>query len=189
MLLPENIRRLFLAVAAPSETLILLEDLKCRIPHHKAWKWMRPKNLHLTIFFVGNIEIHDYEPILKEFREIVSSFSPFSLKFDGIAIMPSKKPYMLWAKFKKHERYTEMYHSIHKVLSPYLKNNSEIYSEPVPHITLARFHGSGQNNFTDINSGVILPEVYVDKIFIWETENKTGQSDYIQDVNGLPMNI
>ena len=187
MLLPENIRRVFLAVAAPSETLDLLEDLKTRIPYHKALKWMRPQNLHLTIFFVGNIENRDYEHIIAGCREIVSSFSPFSLKFDGVAVMPSQKPYMLWAKYKTHEGYTEMYHCIRKRLESYVKNDSEVYSNPVPHITLARFHGLRQNNFQNMCSEVLLPELHIDKVFVWETENKQGQSDYMHGGNGLIM--
>lgn len=187
MLFPENIRRVFLAVPAPPETWVVMEELKERTSAHKALKWMRPQNLHLTVFFVGNIEYKLYAPVLKQCEEVVSSFPPFNLTFDGLAMMPSRKPHMLWAKYKTNGTYTQMYHSIHNKLKPFMKSISTVYEHPVPHITLARFHGLKDFSIPGTVSDIILPQVHVNKVCMWETENKSGQSDYFQDSNCLIM--
>lgn len=189
MILPENIRRIFLAVPAPSETEDLIEGLKRKFPAQKALKWMRPQNLHITIFFIGNIERQNYNLIRRKCEEVISDSPPFRLMFDGLTAMPSQKPHMLWAKYKTNVRYTEMYHSIHNSIAPYINGGSKVYENPVPHITLARFHGVKSIDLSDISSDIVLPEVHVNEFCMWETESRPGQSDYRQDNNCFKLRL
>ncbi len=185
MIIDKNFRRVFLAVAAPAEMVTLIDELKKACSTHRALKWMRVHNLHLTIFFIGNIAKKDYNSVVEGCRNTVAKFAPFELIFDSVSTAPSANPRMLWARYKPHDQFTDLYHALNTCLKPHFQNSFEVYEQPVPHITLARFHGLKQPEILSVPLGCILPNIYIDKIFIWETESNNGQSDYIQNPEAL----
>ena len=93
--------RIFLASAVPSETYNLLHELQSTL-HYEGWKWMRTHNLHLTLFFIGEIFKNDLSQLDKVIRLILPSFFPIELITQGLAWMPEKNPRMLWIKFFKN---------------------------------------------------------------------------------------
>lgn len=187
MLIPKNERRIFLAVNVPPETVLLLEGLKKANLYCPDIKWMRDHNLHLTIFFIGNIECSDYSNIVNICRTCVAKFAPFRLEFDGLKFMPSLRPRMLWARYRIQDQFTSLYHHLHEKLKPYLHATSGIYEQPVPHITIARFGNLKQTPIVNLTEGGLLPDIYIDKVFIWETENSNGPSNYIQNLEGFNL--
>lgn len=181
MLIPENKRRIFVAVDVPLETEMLIEILKQQIPVQPSFKWMRIQNLHLTLYFIGNIQQEHYDCVVKECRELVSRFDPFTLKFDSLVTMPSYKPNMIWARYKEHAVFTRLYHLLHDRLKLFTNSNFELYEHPIPHITIARFHGLKQAGFIKLPSHYSLPDINIEKAFVWETQTADGQSNYIRD--------
>ncbi|MFY9308008.1 MAG: RNA 2',3'-cyclic phosphodiesterase [Bacteroidia bacterium] len=181
MITNENARRIFLAVEPPVGVKELVETLKGHIPIHQSLKWMRFYNIHLTVYFIGNIDTVHYHEIVEECAFVFSSVGSFRLEFDKIVQMPSVKPRMIWARYKVSDEFTFLYHQLHERLKPYLKSSAYVYDKPVPHITLARFHGFKSDIFSDVFENLLLPDMHISKVGIWETVNKNGQSDYVQN--------
>ncbi|MGB4775108.1 MAG: RNA 2',3'-cyclic phosphodiesterase [Daejeonella sp.] len=143
-------RRLFLAIPVPEEIQTYLEDLKKANRHIQGVKWMKDYNLHLTIYFIGNMDENTFDELIKCIDITVQNFSSFvreksneqsvMLEFDKICFAPDKKPKMIWVRFHKHDLFTQLVALLHKSLKPLIPNNKFYFENPFPHITLARFH-------------------------------------------------
>lgn len=134
------IRRVFIAVPAPPEISIHLEHLKGDNTGISGIKWMRLSNLHLTIYFIGNIKDEDFEKVTDAIRPIINSHNKIALDFEKIAFAPVENPKMIWVRFQKSTSFTDLVNSIHESLKSIIPESKSYYKEPVPHITLARFH-------------------------------------------------
>lgn len=101
---------------------------------------MKDHNLHLTIYFIGNIENNDFDRTIQLLTPIINSTSKFSFHLEKTCFAPSQNPKMIWAKFYQNEIFTQLSQAIHKALEEVVQPTKFYYKEPVPHITLARFH-------------------------------------------------
>jgi RNA 2',3'-cyclic 3'-phosphodiesterase len=85
--------RTFIAIELPEkvkQSLIKIEnDLKAGCP--SAIKWVNPGNIHLTLKFLGNIEVRQIEPVLRTIQESVRGTGPFSLKITELGVFPNLK--------------------------------------------------------------------------------------------------
>lgn len=185
MHLPENIRRLFLAVDSPLEASAFIQLNNNIIPHQKKLKWMRLQNLHLTIYFIRNIDAKKYEEVFNLSKEIISGYSSFTLMPEKFCLMPSQHPRMIWIKYYTHTVFTELNHALHDALKKFELQANQFYKEPVPHITLARFYGLKENiNLSQLNE-IALQPLAVKEIKMWETISSEGSSDYTQNKESL----
>lgn len=184
----EHRRRIFLAVEPPVAITELVEALKDRIPIHQSIKWMRIPNIHLTVYFIGNITTVHYSEIVEKCAPVFSSVGPFRLEFDKVVQMPAVKPRMIWARYKPSDEFTFVYHQLHERLKPYLKGSAHVYDKPVPHITLARFHGLKSDQFFDLPENKVIADFDISKVGVWETVNTNGQSNYIQNKEVFYLN-
>ena len=100
---------------------------------------MRFINLHLTIYFIGNINAEDFEKVLDAVGPIINLQKIFLLHFENISFAPVQNPKMIWARFHKSIDFTNLVNSIHEALKSIVPGVKFYYKEPVPHITLARF--------------------------------------------------
>lgn len=187
-----SFRRIFLAVPAPGE----IKDLQvCLIEgnaHLQKIKWMRSHNLHLTFYFIGNVPTGRFDEVVQALNPLVSGQKRFSLIFDSLCLSPTEKPRMIWAKYRHSEAFSGFAASVHLALSGLIPQNRFYYKNPVPHITLARFHAvkniSGMN--LDAANGFFakkrLPEISVCSCELWETVTVDGRSDYCS-VSSFPF--
>ncbi len=61
-------------------------------------RWVEPQNFHLTLHFIGDVEPSKIEGIIKELKEAVKGFSPFSVNFAGVGGFPREgKLRVVWA--------------------------------------------------------------------------------------------
>lgn len=176
----DNIRRIFLAVPVPYEVVVLQEKLRNTNSHLKKVKWMRNHNIHLTIYFIGNIIREEFESVLHAIFPVIKKQPSFTLLFDKLCFVPHKKPRMLWAKYHKHDLFSSLSENIHNALTPFIPNNKFYYNNPIPHITLARFHS--MKNHTDISlpDSVFLPPITINGCELWETIHLEGRSNYMR---------
>lgn len=175
-------RRIFFAVPVPEEVVRFQNKLREINASSKKIKWTRDQNIHLTIYFIGNIPAGNFEKIIDLVTPVFSGREKFSLSFDSLFFAPSARPRMLWAKYHKNELFTQLSQAIHLALSGLIGQENKFYfKEPIPHITLARFHS--MKNYRDINLGnfnnpQVLPEINIRSCELWETINTEGRSDY-----------
>ena len=105
-------------------------------------KPVEPENLHLTLFFLGELPLK----IVEKVREAMStiSFKPFTIKVQGLGAFPSyERPRVIWVGVTEgFKEVQEIYRDLRPKLQAIpLRLESE--EEFVPHITIARVKFSG----------------------------------------------
>jgi 2'-5' RNA ligase len=162
-------RRLFLAVPCPLEVNTYLEKLREANQTISGIKWMWPHNLHLTIYFMGNTKNEDFDKIITTVLPILNSQEKFTLEFDKICFAPTSKPKMIWAKFHKNNSFTQLVNSVHEALKSIIPPDKFYYAEPIPHITLARFHPIKEIENINIGPQPELSKIHVTSCQLWES--------------------
>ena len=85
--------RSFVAVELPEglkeELLTLNERLKSG--GHRGVRWIDPRGIHLTLKFLGDVDVDRLDDITSAIKEAASGFSPFSLKVSGLGVFPNPR--------------------------------------------------------------------------------------------------
>ena len=90
--------RTFIAVELPQEihdTLRRLQDvLRGSMPDVR---WTKASNIHLTLKFLGDVQVSRLDAISEALRDVARQFSPFNMSLNGIGAFPnSRKPRIIW---------------------------------------------------------------------------------------------
>lgn len=133
------VKRVFLAINLPQDIKKILSEFKSKFSEIPA-KWVEPKNLHLTLVFLGYLKESYLQNVIEITKNVSSSYSPFSLKISKVSFAPPKMkiPRMIWAYLEKSKELFELEKDLKTKLIenkiPFLKEEREFF----PHITLAR---------------------------------------------------
>ncbi len=97
-MLPATIRSFF-ACEISYEILQKIEklqaELKPALP--RSVKWVNPRNIHLTIKFIGEFNTAHLDGVEKSLIKALASFQPFKLDIKGMGVFPSfSKPKVIW---------------------------------------------------------------------------------------------
>lgn len=161
----ESIRS-FIAFDMNSESVLKkITDVQALITKTGAdLKLVEPKNIHITVRFLGNITVSMVEKIFEEMKKI--QFIPFNVKIRGAGAFPNAHyPRVLWAGITEG---ADQLRNIFTQLEPRLRSlgftpDSKGFS---PHLTIARVK-SGRNKAelakllsekTDYEFGIIHAE-------------------------------
>jgi 2'-5' RNA ligase len=61
-------------------------------------RWVRPRGIHLTLKFMGDIPASTVERVLEALPEVAAAFRPFEISVSGLGVFPnSRRPRVLWA--------------------------------------------------------------------------------------------
>ncbi|NEM98030.1 RNA 2',3'-cyclic phosphodiesterase [Pontibacter burrus] len=126
------------------------------------------QNLHLTLFFIGNVPGTALETIRRQVKEIANQSQPFTLYLDAIEQGPKpKSPRLVWARFKDDPEFTRLSKQLAETLAP----NEPNKLKPTPHITLARYK---KHAARPESKPAVMPEgtiaLPVNAIGIWKSE-------------------
>ncbi len=169
-------KRLFFAIPVTKGLYPKIGRLENEIDKKFKVNWIPLQNLHLTILFLGNIDINHLTKILeimdKAYLENKEIFQPINLKVKKIDYGPPGKKRMIWLYIEKNERLKLIKNILEEHLQieniPYQKEEREF----LPHINLARL-----KNFKnlpdikqDLNWAIVLNELnlyesYLEKPF------------------------
>jgi 2'-5' RNA ligase len=100
--MPENeTKRLFVAIFPPAEIVASLRetvaDLAEGMPQ-RAIRWTRPEQIHLTLNFLGAIEIERISEITSALRSACNGFWQHKVRVAGLGCFPSQdRPKIIWA--------------------------------------------------------------------------------------------
>ena len=128
-----NAKRLFVSIELPESVTRALADLD---PHLRNVCWLEPRQMHLTLAFLGNVPGETQETLSEKLRAI--SWKSFFLPFVGVGTFPGKGwPKIVWIGvgsghphlFQLHKRVQEALLAVG--LEPDLRSFH-------PHVTLAR---------------------------------------------------
>tara|TARA_B100001029_G_C15027671_1_gene434750 strand:- start:138 stop:701 length:564 start_codon:yes stop_codon:yes gene_type:complete len=114
-------------------------------------KWVYGKNLHLTLAFIGNIELDKIERLKEELKS-VNFDQPFNAVLNYTGIFPTPKdPNVFWLGIDKGEdRFQSIVKKIREIL---LKLDLLIDTkEFIPHVTIGRIQNKKEAWKIDTNS-------------------------------------
>lgn len=169
-------KRLFLALSLTKGLLPKIANLENEIEKKFKVNWIPLKNLHLTLLFLGYIDINYLNEIIRLIDEVYNEnkvlFKPFNLRITKIDYGPPTRKRMIWLYFEKNERLKEIKEKIEEKLSlnnlPYQKEEREL----LLHINLARLRDfknlpeiKKELNWSIILNEISLYESYLEKPF------------------------
>lgn len=95
--------RLFIAVSLSAEILNKLEIYISENRSFSGIRWVNTANIHLTLKFLGNVEIKRIPKICDRLDSLTSRFSTLSLAVTGIGCFPNpERPRIIWAGIHKN---------------------------------------------------------------------------------------
>jgi 2'-5' RNA ligase len=108
-------------------------------------RWVKAENIHLTVVFLGNVNVQEVEAVGKAAEEICGQYGPFDISLGGMGCFPnSRRPRVLWLGVEGDlERLSSFRDALQKNLEPFgVKAEKRPFS---PHLTLGRFKKQGKS--------------------------------------------
>ena len=167
--------RLFIAIPAPAVCSTLLQELRENNPDMKGIRWVPDQNLHITVFFIGVVDVIHIPAIVAVMKSTLPLSNEFELIYKGVFHEGAKpnKPSMVWIRYERHEQFTGLSNAIGKELSAFITISSR-FPDPVPHITLARIHQRNYLNIPTFN----LDNVKFSGFELWQSISVEGGVHY-----------
>jgi 2'-5' RNA ligase len=141
--MPEMIRS-FIAFDMDSESILkrITEVQNLIVKTGADLKLVEPKNIHITVRFLGNITAPMVEKIYEEMKKV--QFTPFNVKIQGVGAFPNfRYPRVVWAGITEG---ADQLRNIFNQLEPRLRGLefAPDHKGFSPHLTIARVK-SGRN--------------------------------------------
>ena len=139
--------RLFFSINPPPDVIHHLSAIQSEVRKvletgfdpHRAVRWTRPTQFHLTILFLGNVPPPEIANLELAANEVMASFKELPvLTLSGIGSFPAfHRPRVLWVGFRSNGLLQQLQSGFLAAFSKKipLKENERSY----PHITIARF--------------------------------------------------
>jgi 2'-5' RNA ligase len=154
--------RLFAGIPLSSDVLEQFQDF---MEYHLApprLKWTKPSNLHVTTCFIGNVEEENVASIKEKIAAVAEGSELFELMFEKFQFAPKRRPSMIWARFQKHDAFTQLSERLHQALGV-----EDKHKDPIPHVTMARFKGKV---YFDLQSdSFLISHLPVSEIVLWRS--------------------
>lgn len=130
--------RLFVALLFPERIKNalgeLIDDLR---PHAQGIKWVEPKNIHLTLKFIGEVPEKKVDTICGALETVLAGQKKFEGQIAGCGGFPNlRNPRVLWVGLSGADPAVEMAREIdHKLVPAGIESEKRALS---PHLTLGR---------------------------------------------------
>lgn len=144
-------------------------------------KWVPAKNLHITLKFLGHIPEKTIEKVKERLYNIVSSFKPFRLRFNGIGFFPDRKrPRVIWIDISDSDVLKILQETIEEKLKEIgFAKEERGFS---PHLTIGRIRSLRDRErlielietIKDREFGIID----VDRVFLMKSDLRPGGAQY-----------
>lgn len=162
-----NSIRLFVAAALPEG---IKQDLLTRLTAftHPAIRFVPSANLHLTLYFIGNVSQDQLPDISEKIKTITQQHQAFILSLERLEPGPTaRNPRLVWARFNVSRLFEQLQHALATALAPKPPEKQKA----IPHVTLARYRKSEKN--IPAFAPVLPPEqllLPVNEVSLWQSE-------------------
>ena len=159
--------RLFVAAILPEALKDTLQQQLTGFEHPNI-RFIPRQNLHLTLYFIGNVPLQNLENIKQSIKQTAQQHQPFTLHFAQTEPGPNlRKPRLVWARFEP----STAFEALSRELTTILSENPATKQKPIPHVTLARFRKDKPTpeNLPLVTSAQPL-ELHVNGIALWQSE-------------------
>lgn len=100
-------------------------------------KWIKKKNIHLTLKFLGDITVDQITAIQDELVRITKDIKPFFIKTEKIGLFPSHQyPRIIWLGIKNEPAILNLASKIDQCLKNYTAHDDQ--RDFKPHMTIGR---------------------------------------------------
>lgn len=129
--------RLFIAIDLDDALKDHIRDVQNKLKSNDAKiKFVEPKNLHMTLKFLGEVPDNSVEDIANKMSKALSNFTQFEISLEGLGYFGSPSYIkVLWIGVNKG---MEKLVLLSKSLNKYLDQVNPDDDEPRPHLTLGR---------------------------------------------------
>jgi 2'-5' RNA ligase len=175
--------RSFIAFCFPENIIFRIKKLQEEMQKYKLKiRWVEPKNIHLTLKFLGNISHESIEKAGRVINETAGEQKPVSLIAKGIGVFPGiKHPRIIWVGVGRGtDRLIELQKNLDKKLvkAGFSKDKKPFTS----HITIGRVNGKNvpENlmNAMAALKGFESEEFIADHIDMYKSDLKHGGPVY-----------
>jgi 2'-5' RNA ligase len=167
--------RLFTGIEIPAAIGERLSFLRGGLP---GARWVDRANYHLTLRFVGDVDMDIAEEIASALTRIRRP--GFKLRIDGIGVLGTRKPHALVARTEPSAELAELRGDHERIIQRIgLPPETRKYT---PHVTLARLRGAASRDIADYLSvrGAFSAEPFpVDRFVLFSARNSTGGGPYV----------
>ncbi|MCC9138580.1 RNA 2',3'-cyclic phosphodiesterase [Pontibacter silvestris] len=158
--------RLFVAATLPSPLKVNLQE-QLQPFLQPAVRAVPLDNLHLTLFFIGNVPQQELPAIKQALAEVTKRHAPFTLFLASTEAGPNAhSPRLIWARFQQHQAFEALSHDLVQALA----TEPPKKQKAIPHVTMARFR-KGQP--TPKRLPALVPEhdytLEVNSIALWQS--------------------
>lgn len=178
----KNFFRTFVAIEVPKNAQQIIKLFIDSLSVHGEFgqvKWVKSKNLHLTVCFLGNITNKQYNSINQNIIKLAKTIAPLTLKLKGLQLFPStKKPCALVLNIEPNTYLTKLAINFRdKVAAGEIQIDKQKF---IPHITIGRLKTPPE--LKKINLLKVQPpslSFKVTNIKLFESMARTNDSVYI----------
>ncbi len=154
-----NHSRLFVSVPVPEAVRCEVEQTQTRLQralNGDGVRWTRRDQFHLTLRFLGNVEICRIDQLIQALRECSARFQPIPLCAEGIGSFPEgKAPRVIWIGIRDESGQLALLQSaVQTACQPFTLEAPELRFHG--HVTIARIR------FLDHNQGRIARDLFLE---------------------------
>jgi len=139
----KNRLRTFIAVSLSSSVLAGIEKtVRTLHTHFGDVRWVEPKNMHVTLKFLGDIPLNDLPSLIHTVTQCTSNTDSFDLTFQGLGAFPNREsPKTIWIGIREGSKeLIQLAESIDRgLLSLGFPKEARRFS---PHLTIGRIKKS-----------------------------------------------
>ena len=160
---------MFVAVPVPHLRAEELKIIQLQNNSLDGIRWTPPSNLHVTLFFLGEVLEENISSINDSIKKVIENTSPFEIEFEKILLKGKKKnSSMIWVQFFRSDSYASVSNAIYNSVKDFLIAQP-VLKEPVPHITLARLKRDAPVDAINLafEKKFLLPEI--NSCELWKT--------------------
>ncbi len=176
--------RVFLAIPLPQQLKGAIQTLQNNLRSQIAGvRWVRPKNLHLTLHFFGEVEQETLEKIKVSVLSVKGCHRPFIIEFKGLGAFPNRRrPRVLWLDLEPKDQLRQLYENCRQSLQQAgVTTESRPYS---PHLTIGRLRQpkSGLTDLTELDSSTrveMIGRFSADRLVLFESHLQPGGAEHI----------
>jgi len=176
--------RAFLGIGLPARVRDSIASATAQVRGlHAPVAWTDPKNLHITLVFLGGMPPEQVAIVERSMRAVVSGVGPFSLTTEGGGAFPgTRNPRVLWVGFLEP---LELVRQLQQNMGNALSGGAfPLEDRPFhPHITVGRARGAlppaWGERFVHALSGKRFGIVPVSSVTLYESRPGPGGAAYI----------
>ncbi len=182
-------KRLFIGIPAGREIQSILSDIQSSLTHNsRQIRWLPSENIHMTLFFLGNIFLDDIPKLTKALEDELN-LNHFRTSIFKTGVFPSARhPKIFWLGVSHGtKKLITLHDKVKKTARPFKKGGQK--EQFIPHITLGR----AKRSYMKIDVLPFLKYVYspiefdINSVALYESQLLSHGAEY-KVLTTFPLN-